>query len=103
MFGLPGSPARPAIASGSPTATERSERDLDRALRRAYVGIRNHVGHELALKFAGRGLPLREAARLMGLYQAGVSRDASYTLRDAMATLRSAYRFVGREREAVTS
>jgi hypothetical protein len=65
------------------------------ASRHAKAGERNHIGHWLARRCRDCGLSLTEAQAVVQEYRDSVPQPRSrpaYTLREAMATLRSVYR-----------
>lgn len=73
---------------------ERIEGCLSWAIRAAYEGCRNSIGHWLACRCTDAGLSEVEAIRVLGLYRAGLGTPRTYTEREAQATVRNRYRRV---------
>jgi hypothetical protein len=83
-------------AIGGITGSHRARKCLQAAIRLAKEGQRSHLGHWLTMRGIDSGLNIDQTMALMTEYQRSVPRsrpgNLPYRLRDAMATVRSAYK-----------
>jgi hypothetical protein len=70
----------------------RIERCLNAAIRLAEVGQRNSLGHWLARRCRDCELSHDESERVVTSFQRSVPQQPPYTIREALATVRSVYR-----------